>query len=268
MFKAHSLLWHYLWIAPNILFLLLGVLLWVRGLGRQFPAFCALAILSSTGQLAVYGADLAPTVSAPTFWRIDWASLIVEGVLKFVVIGEIFARVFGPYSSLARLGKLSIRTVGVVLVVAAALAAAYGPKDSIFGIVSGAHLLEQTIYLIEAGLLAFIFVLAAYFRLGLARPLFGIALGLSISACVHLATWAIIANGGWADSTRARLDFLNMATYHVCVLIWFYYLLGPRKVDKQTPAPPIAPSSGSSAGSSHEEELDVWNRELERLVQP
>lgn len=138
----------------------------------------------------------------------------------------------------------------------AAVAAAYTPKDGLFGIVSGAHLLEQTIYLIEAGLLAFIFVLASYFRLRLARPLFGIALGLSISACVHLATWAIIANGGWANSTRARLDFLNMATYHACVLIWFYYLLLPQKpvVTAAVPLP--------------ENNIEVWNRELERLVQP
>ena len=94
-----------------------------------------------------------------------------------------------------------IRGVGVFLVLTAALAAAYTPKDGLFGIVSGAHLLEQTIYLIEVGLLVFIFVLSAYFHLSLSRPLIGIALGLSISACVHLATWAIMANGGVLNVT-------------------------------------------------------------------
>jgi hypothetical protein len=256
MLRAHSLFWHYLWVAPNILFLVLGLLLWVRRLNQQFPAFFVFAIFGSLAQLSVYAADVVPSVSAQTFWRVDWASLLVEGVLKFAVIGEIFALVFGSYVSLARLGRFLIRAFGVVLVFAAALAAAYAPKDSLFGIVSGAHRLDQTIYLIEAGLLVFMFLLSSYFHLSVVRPLFGIALGLSISACVHLAAWAAIANGHLPDQTRYLLDFLNMATYHVCVLIWFYYLLIPAKTAPQPPVP------------LPENNLEVWNRELERLVQP
>lgn len=256
MLQAHSPLWHYLWVAPNILFLMLGVLLWQRGLAKQFPAFFAFTILSPIGQLAVYVADVVPTVTPQTFWRVDWASVLMVGVLKFAVIGEIFAQLLGSYSSLARLGKFLIRAVGAVMVLAATLAAAYAPKDSSFGIIRGAHLLEQTIYLIECGLFAFIFGLAYYFRLRFGRPAFGIALGLSISACLNLAVWAVIANGGLPDQTRYLLDFVAMAAYHLCVLIWYYYLLVPQKaiVSAAIPLP--------------ENNLDVWNRELERLVHP
>ena len=35
------------------------------------------------------------------------------------------------------------------------------------------------------------------------------------------------------------LDFVNMATYHVCVLIWFYYLLVPGKVCEQSLSIPL-----------------------------
>jgi hypothetical protein len=255
MLQAHSYLWHYLWVAPNILLLVLGLAIWRRKLHGEFPAFFAFAIFGGIGQLALYAADVAPSITPQTFWRVDWASLIVEGVLKFAVIGEIFAHVFGRYSSLARLGRFLIRAVGVVLVLVAALAAAYGPKDSIFGIVAGAHVLEQTIYLIESGLLVLIFGLSYYFRLSFGRRLFGIAIGLSISACVHLAAWAVIANAGLPDQTRYLLDFLEMATYHLCVLIWFYYLLVPPKVVTKSAVP------------LPENNLEIWNRELERLVQ-
>ena len=99
-----------------------------------------------------------------------------------------------------------------------------------------------------------LFVTAGYFRLGWRRPVFGITLGLGISACVHLATWAVMANGGLADK-RHLLDMLNLATFHVCVLIWFYYLLVPEKV------------STTSAVALPEHNLELWNRELERLLQ-
>ena len=256
MLRAHSFLWHYLWIAPNVLLLVLSLVLWRRRLWKRFPIFFAFAVLSAVGHLAVYAADVVPSVTAEDFWFVDWASLVVDGLLKFALIGEIFAHVFGPYTSLAQLGRLLIRGVGATLVLAATLAAAYAPKDGLFGIVSGAHILEQTIYLIEVGLLAFIFFLVVYSHLSLARPIFGITLGLSISACVHLATWAIMANGAVSNSARFILDFLNMATYHLCVLIWFYYLLVPHKVPTKSVVP------------LPENNLDVWNRELERLVHP
>jgi hypothetical protein len=255
MLQAHSLLWHYLWVAPNVFLLVLALLLWRRGLHKQYPFFLAFAIVGALEQLVVYVADVIPSVAPGTWWLIFWAGLVSEGLVKFALVGEIFAHIFDPYPSLAKVGKFMIRGVGVALVLAGALAAAYTPRDGLFGIVSGAHLLEQTIYLIEAGLLVFIFALSSYFRLSQIRPLFGIALGLSISACVHLATWAYMANGGLANSARTPLELLNMATYHLCVLIWFYYLLVPGKVAVK-PAVPLP-----------ENDLDVWNRELERLAQ-
>jgi hypothetical protein len=254
MLRAHSFLWNYLWVAPNVLLLLLGLAMWKWGLHRQFPVFFAFCFVGGLGQLAVYTADIAPSVTPQTFWLIDWASLLTEGLIKFILVGEIFGQVFGSYASLARLGRLLIRGVGVALILAAALAAAYTPKDGLFGIVSGAHILEQTIYLVEGGLLVFILSLAFYFHLSMNRQVFGLTLGLSLSACVHLAMWAIIANVGLANPTRDPLDIIRMATYHACVLIWFYYFLVPQKV----PAKPTV--------SLPENNLDVWNRELERLV--
>jgi len=255
MFRAHSFLWHYLWVAPNVFLFALGYLLWKRGLHRRFPAFFAFAALSAASELAVYMADVSPSVSPRTFWRVVWVSLLIEGPLKFALIGEIFAHEFDSYPSLVRLGRQLIRGLGVVLVLAAALLAAYAPMDSRFGIVSGAHVLEQAIYLVESGLLLFIFVFAGYFSLRLSRPVLGIALGLSVSACVHLASWAIIANAELPDSRRSILDFLNMAIYQGCVLMWFYYLLVPEKVVTKSAVP------------LPENNLAVWNRELERLLQ-
>jgi hypothetical protein len=254
MLQAHSFLWNYLWVAPNLLLLFLAVLLWRRGTTRQFPAFFAFAILSSVGQLAVYAADILPSVAATTYWRVDWGDLVLEGVLKFALIGEIFALLFASFASLAQLGKTLIRGAGIILVFTAALAAAFSLRNEFVGIISGANLLEQTTYLIECGILVSIFFFSAYFHLSWPRQVFGIALGLSVSACVHLATWALIDNGGLLRSTRLILVFVNMATYHFCVLLWFYYLLVPRK------------AATKSAVPLPENNLDVWNRELERLV--
>ncbi len=254
MLRAHSLLWHYLWVAPNILLLVLAPLIWRRKLGRQFPVFLVFVVLSAIEQLTLYIADVLPSVSAENFWRIDWICLLIEALLKFVLIAEIFARLFGSYPSVARTSRLFVRGVGVALVMVATVMAARAPSDSTFRLISGTHILGQTAFIIECGLVLFLFLFAAYFKLSWDRVSFGITLGLGISSSVHLATWALMASVGVSVYSRNLLDFLNMATYHVCVLIWFYYLLVPQKV-VTTSAVPLP-----------EHSLEVWNQELERLL--
>ena len=196
MLQAHSSLWNYLWVAPNVFLFVLGILIWKRGLSRKFPAFLAFALLSAIGQLAVFVADIVPSVTAENFWRIDWATLLVESFLKFAVIGEIFSRVLNPYPSVGKLGRIFVSGCGGALVLLAVLAAAYSRGDSTVHLISGAHILEQTTFIIESGFILFLFLFAAYFRLAWDRPCFGMLLGLGMSSCVYLATCAIVANAG------------------------------------------------------------------------
>jgi hypothetical protein len=254
MLQAHSFLWYYLWVAPNFLLLILAVLIRWRKVYKQFPVFLVYAVVVAVEQLTLFVADVLPSVSPTSWWYLFWAGLLAEAVVKFALIGEIFSAVAGSYRSLAKLGKSLISGVGVVLVLLATLAAAYTPKDNIYWIVSGAHLLELTTYMIECGLILFLFLFAVYFKLQWGRLAFGITLGLGISACVHLATWALLANGNFSAQYRILLDLLNLATYQVCVLIWFYYLLAPHK------------SAITSAVSLPEHHLEIWNKELERLL--
>jgi hypothetical protein len=152
MLQAHSFLWYYLWVAPDLILLILAILIWRRGLHKQYPVFLVFAVVIAVEQLTLCVTDVLPSVSPTTWWYLFWAGLLAEALVKFALIGEIFSAVFGMYPSLAKLGKLLISGVGVVLVLLATVAAAYTPKDNTYWIVSGAHLLEQTIYMIQCGL--------------------------------------------------------------------------------------------------------------------
>jgi hypothetical protein len=275
MLQAHSLLWNALWVGPNALLLFLACLIWARGLWRNFPAFFAFAIVSGVGDLVVFYADIARSVSAANFWRIDWASLLLESLFKFIVIGDLFSRVLEPYRSVSMLGRNLARGSGATLVLLAALVAGFSRADSSMRLISGAHVLEQTVFIVELGLVLFIFLFARFFHLPLDRLSFGVLLGFGVSACEHLAAWAILANAAPSAHGRTLLDFLNMATHLSCVLIWSYYWLTPEKRktfpdrQKRPPTqPPSDPPSTFSGGNpkDHEEAVNDWNRELERLI--
>lgn len=253
MLQAHSLLWHYGWIAPNVLTLVLAACVWRRGLHRKYPLFSAYLIFASAEGLSLYALDLAPAVSWRTWWCAFWIGTIVEGLMKFVVIAELLHHLLHSWPSIATLGRNLVSGAGALLVLLASLAAAFAAPDNTPVYIGGAHILSQTLYLTEAGLIVSIFVLAACFHIPWDRLTFGIALAFGIVWCEHLTVWALVAGG--VVRNRGWEDLANMGSYHVAVLIWFYYVLVPQKTTTKSTV--LLP----------ENNLDVWNRELERLLQ-
>lgn len=255
MLQAHSVLWHYLWLGPHVLQLGLGILIWRKGLYKLFPIFFAYTIFEALEEFTLYGLDLAPSVSYGTFWIAACIGLVVEGFLKLALIGELFRQLVARWSALAAVGSRLFTGLAAILVVLATLAAAYAPVDNPqVAIISRAHVLEQTFYIVQSGLVLFLFIFVAHFKLAWDPRTFGIAVGFAVIVCERLATWAVMANGGLLDR-RYLLDFLNMTTFHVGILIWFYFLLVPQKM------------AATSAVRLPEHNLDAWNRELERLLQ-
>ncbi|MGA7909091.1 MAG: hypothetical protein WCA16_16910 [Candidatus Sulfotelmatobacter sp.] len=221
----------------------------------MLPIFFAYLIFEAIEEFTLYALDVLPWVSGETFWRAFSIGLVLEGLIRFAVIGELFFHLLRPWPALAKVGNRLLSGTGAALVLLATLTAALVRIDNPqYAIISRAHILQQTLYVVQCGLLLLLFVFAAYFRLVWNNRTFGVALGLGIVSCEHLATWAIMASGAFMYS-RDLLDLLNMATYHVCVLIWLYCFLGPEKRPR------------AAVVRLPEHNLEVLNHELERLLQ-
>jgi hypothetical protein len=246
-------LWHYLWVAPCVLLAVLALWMWKRGLHREFPAFFSYSIFEAVGGGIVYATDISPSVSGPAYWRIYFFFLVVEIFVKFLVVGEVFTHLLSSYPPLGRLARLLTSGVGVVLVFTATIIAAYA-NSTTYWLISATRIMGRSVSVVQCGLILFLVIFAAHFHLRWERSALGITLGFGIVASVYLAYWALMA--GWLFGQKSYLlDFLSMAAYHVCVLIWFYYLLVPQK-HATTFAAPLP-----------EHNLELWNRELERLLQ-
>ena len=253
MLQPHSLLWHYLSVAPYVFLVVLALLMWGRGLHKEFPAFFCYAIFEAAGGGILYAIDISPSVSGPVYWWSFFFFLVIEVFVKFVVIGEVFTHLLRRYSPLGKLAKVLISAVGIILVFTATIIAAYANPTS-FWLISATRILGRSVNVVLCGLIVFIFVFAAHFHLRWPRPVFGITLGFGIVASAYLAHWALMAD--WLLGQKSYLlDFVIMAMYQVCVLIWFYFLLVRQK------------SVTTSAAPLPEHNLELWNRELERLLQ-
>jgi hypothetical protein len=226
MLYPHSLLWHYLWVGPHVLQLMLAILLWRRGFPKQFPAFFAYLVCGAAEELTLWTMDVLPLswVGIVAYWRTAYAGGVIEGLLTLAVVREVFFHLVRAHPARVRLGKRLLILTGAVLVLLAALAAARAavPPGQPLLIVH-VYSLFLGLYMVLSGLILFLFLFASYHGLAWDRRAFGVALGFGIDWCEHTAAFALIASG----LRDTRLDFLNMATYHFCVLIWIYFLLSP-----------------------------------------
>jgi hypothetical protein len=256
MLEPHSLLWHYLWLGPHFLQVGLVVLLWQRKLYRAFPIFFAYLVFEAAEEFTLYSMDIAPSVTPKAWWVAFCVGLIVEGALKLGAIGELFSHLLRGRPAIARLTSEAIAVVGAGLILFAVVAAAYAPLDYRQPVWTyRGYILLQSLYIVEGGLAVFLFFFVAWSKLSWDRKDFGIALGFGILFCQHMATWSITASKALPYNHYPYFDFFNMATYHICVVIWCYYLLLPQK-KPMTPAVALP-----------ENDLAAWNRELERLIQ-
>ena len=228
--------------------------MWRRGLQREFPAFFCYASFEAAGGGLLYAIDLIPSVSAAIYWASYLVFLILEAIIKFIVIGEVFTHLLRRYPPLGRMAKILISGVGIILVSAATIIAGYA-NPTPFWLISATRILGRSVNVVQCGLILFLLIFAAHFHLQWGRSVFGITLGFGVLASVSLAHWALLAE--WVLGQKSYLlDFFIMATYQVCVFFWCYYLLVPQK------------NATTSAVLLPEHNLDIWNRELERLLQP
>ncbi len=252
--QAHSFLWHYLWLGPHVLQLGLALLLWRRGLHRQFPVFFSYLVFEAAEEFTLYWLDLSPAISASTWWHAFFAGFVGENLLRFAVIAELLQHLLRQWPALARAGRNLVGGVGVALILFAALAEHFRDPNKKNWLINIAHDLQSSVFLVQAGLILSVFLFAAYFHVVWERIAFGIALGFAVDWCEHLAVWTILSTS-ILTRFRPALDLVNLATYHVTVLIWFYYIVVPESATGQPPRrPPPDP------------DLEIWNRELERFL--
>ena len=243
----------YLMIVPHLL--LIGVLaaLCRKKLYREFPLFFTYAAAELFQFIVLFGMLLVPKVTGRQYSIAYWVGLALSNVLRFGVIHEIFAHVFRNYPSVRAYGAPAVRWGTVGLLATALGLALYTGGDSLDRLRTLVFLLDRTASIMQCCLLLALFAFARYLALSLRSHVFGIALGLGIFASVELAVAALRSQLGY--SGNAALNYVSMATYHICVVIWLAYLWAPER------------SSQYLVKAVPEHDLEDWSKELQRLIQ-
>jgi hypothetical protein len=247
----HSPLWHYLWIAPHALQLLILIVMLWRGLFREFPIFFAYTAFDMAAETTLFILDHSRPVTSEQYWTAHWIFLGVEVALRFAIIYELVTGVFKDYPALTQLVRILFRGATMILLFAAVAVAARAPNDGTFPILSRVHVFDLSVDVMQSGLLLLLVGFASYCGLSWRSPAYGIAFGFGVFASVDLATETLRLWSGWEGGYA--FDFINMISFHCCVVIWLVYLLLPERARRTMKEPP-------------KNNLEQWNAELRRLL--
>jgi len=250
--EPHSLIWHYLWIAPHMLQAVIVCIMIRRGLWRDYPVFLAYLAVDCVQSVGLFAADHSSAITDDGWWWMLWVSTLSTTILKFALIYEIFGHVFHPYPTLDRMGRILLRWTCGILLLLGVVMAARAPANADRVLYSGVQSVSCVVDLTQAGMVVALFVFAGYFGLTFKSFVFGIILGLGINASVDLAAMGVGMSFPGNDYAK-QLNVVLMGTYHVAVLVWLFYSLVPAR---ETQPVRVIP----------ENNLQRWDAELERLL--
>lgn len=244
-------LYIYLWAMPHLLQIVLAVLMVRRKLVREFPVFFAYTIFEIFQFAITFPLMLLNLLGlyAPIFYVTE----IISAGLRFAIIYEIFAKVFGSYPSLKGFHSSFFRWATALLMVAAVLIVAYTPTTQTDRTVIIMNVVDRTVSIMQCGLLLALVVVAYFFRFSWRSYIFGIALGLGIYDGLKLLDWAIGDRLG-SMGTDAFFPLFLMAAYHCSVMFWLVTVLLLQQ--ERVRASSVSPST-----------LEQWNNNLERFLQ-
>jgi len=240
-------------IAPHVLLVGVLVCLFRHQLYRRFPFFFAYVASEIVQFTILFTMILLPTTTGREYGITYSIGSAISTGLRFGVIHEISLQLFEGNATLNRLGRPLLRWLGAGLLISALALALYSGGNRFNEVMYFLYLLDRTASILQCGLLIGLLLFSRYFAVSWRSHVFGIAFGLGVFASVELANSAVRTHVGYAYSRY--LDLLTMATYHVCVLIWIWYLWAPEKIPAK------------NVQQLPEHNLEAWNQELQRFIQ-
>lgn len=244
--------------ATVILLVVLAVVLFRRGLYRELRWFTAYVLYVAAYTVVTYVVGkLSP--GRPEVY-VYWAGNLLNQVLAFMVILEVFRNCVRGHDSIRKIGITLLIVIALVALIVVILMAPYGSQfDSSTALrhfVRSMHVLQRSIRVVQIGLLIGVFAFSSYLGLSWRSQNFGIALGYGLYASVNLVTSVTseYLAARWATSAVSYVIVVDGLAYKLTLILWMVYLWRPDRGSSG-----LWPSSDGSAN------LEAWNQALESL---
>jgi hypothetical protein len=236
-----------MWLISVGLKVLLAMVMWRKHLYRHHRLFFVYVAYHVALSLAL----LVVREWYAAYFYVFWAGEVLDIVLGFGIAYELFSELLAPYEGLQRLGSVVCKWASAVLIVIALIFVA-APASDQNHVMHTILVAERAVAIVQAGLLAFLFLFASSFGITWRHYIFGIATGFGLLAAVNLAAFA--ARAEWGPRMDNVFNLVQMAAYLSALSVWTLYMWRDEPAFKHSTVP-----------NTHE--LEKWNEVLVRVLQ-
>jgi hypothetical protein len=188
-----------------------------------------------------------------TYFYAAWISGVAQALLLIGVIYHVYREAMRPLQGLQRIGKIIFRWV-VVVSVAVSVAIAAGPHATasfVGSIAAAVGQIQQGVFVLTLCLLLFVCFAIRPLGLTFRSQIFGVALGLGVTAASLLVQAAWISTVG-AQSLYSPIYLVSTVGSLISVCVWGTYFTLPEPEQKMILLPTTSP-------------FFTWNRISEAL---
>ncbi|MBV9181346.1 MAG: hypothetical protein JO356_08535 [Acidobacteria bacterium] len=225
----------------------------VRRRKKQLPIFVLYIVCQLTVFLSsITTSLLTPRVSLNTYHWVMTLGMAVGLLLELCVLYELANELMVSQLSSAPMLRRGLRWTAAILILVATAASASFPQPGLHRVVKLFQILDFSSNLIEIGLLLGLLLFSRILGVAWRSLPAGIALGFGLYASAQIAASSLLLLLGRPG--YVTVDLVRMAAFHVCVLVWLFYIFSPIKA-------PIITGAGL-----REVELESWGQKLGRMV--
>jgi hypothetical protein len=222
MTAAHQLA---LWVAHPVLQLAVGAVMFRRKLHRSFPVFFAYIGFQILSFCLLFPMYQWGNYTYAEYFGFYWTCAVIDLIVGFMVIHEVFQDVFRHYHTLKDLGSVLFKWAALVMLLVAFVVAASSPRGDEGPIVQAIVTVQRCVRVAQVGLILFLMVFSRYLGSSWKQHSFGISLGLGFSAAVELGTLAFHVSG---HASEVWVNAITLVADNAVILIWLGYAVFQR----------------------------------------
>lgn len=221
-----------------VLWVVLGLVFWTKGLHRRFPAMSTYLALRVTSMpvllslLYIQGQSWGHNYF-PAYFYAYWSVYIASAITLFFVCIEIFRSAISSFTGLLRLGTVVFRWAALVSLIVSLTSVSFA-KPSALLITETSYSLMRSVSILELCLLGFLCLSMNALRLSPRDLSFGLALGFGLMSANDFIVGALLAGN---SSLTSPLQFLNESLILVSLIIWVSYVALPEPARKPVTMP-------------------------------
>jgi len=237
MSSFQHILWLYLWIAPHVLLIAVAVLMFHKGLHKDFPIFVTYLLFEFLQFCILFGLRSFERVPISVYQDIDMFGRVGSIALRFGIIQEMFEAPLAHNIPLRRTVSKMLNRATAIIVVLASIFIGFLYYGTVSSRAFPPYAISQALNTVQCCLLALVFLWHRFLNLRMSPVVFGIALGMGLVAGFEPLMHAL--KDSIPEQNSRMVDLLQMAIYHCAVLIWVYYAYAREKFTSNVMAAPL-----------------------------